>query len=188
MNLLPARVAADNIELPFGDVALPGELRARLRQGPAVSDVIAGIRPEAFGDAAISGETAPGLRFNARIDVVEAMGPEVYAYFDVPCRLHHPADRRDLLEQGDGAALAGRGNVRQVVARLPVTSGAAAGQEATLTVDPAGLKLFDPHTGANLLPPAPGAGASESGVHPGAHTRQKEAPGDIAGRSAEGAP
>ena len=116
------------------------------------------------------------------------MGPEVYAYFDVPCRLHLPADRRDLLERGDEAALAGRGNVRQVVARLPVTSRAAAGQEATLTVDSAGLKLFDPHTGANLLPPAPDTGGSKNGVHPGANTLRGEALGDVAGRSAEGAP
>ena len=66
-------------------------------------------------------------------------------------------------------------------------SRAAAGQEATLTVDPAGLKLFDPRTGANLLAAAPDAGGSKNGVHPGAHVLRGEALGDIAGRSAGGA-
>ena len=47
MNLVPARVSADRIELSFGAPPLPSELRARLSHGPAMADVIAGIRPEA---------------------------------------------------------------------------------------------------------------------------------------------
>ena len=170
MNLVPARVSADRIELPFGAAPLPGELRARLSHGPAMADVIAGIRPEAFGDSAIDGEHAGRVRFTTRVDVVEAMGPEVYAYFDVPCRSELPADLLDTVERRDESVLGGRDGVRQMVARLPVATGVAAGEEATLTFDPSGLNLFDPHTGDNLLSPAPDRGGSENGVHPAART------------------
>jgi multiple sugar transport system ATP-binding protein len=168
MNLVPARVSADRIELPFGAPPLPDELRARLSHGPAVEDVIAGIRPEAFGDSAIDGGHARRVRFTTRIDVVEAMGPEVYAYFDVPCRSELPTDLLDTVERRDDSVLGGRDGVRQMVARLPVASRVAAGEEATLTFDPGGLNLFDPHTGDNLLPPAPDPGGSKNGVHPAA--------------------
>ena len=133
-----------------------------------MADVIAGIRPEAFGDSAIDGEHAGRARFTTRIDVVEAMGPEVYAYFDVPCRSELPADLLDTVERRDGSVLGGRDGVRQMVARLPVATGVAAGEEATLTFDPGGLNLFDPHTGANLLAPAPDPGGSKNGVDPAA--------------------
>ena len=84
--------------------------------------MIAGIRSEAFSDAALAQDGAPGLEFTARIDVVEGMGSEVYAYFDVPCESELPADLLESVERGDEAAVGQRGNVRQVVARLPVAS------------------------------------------------------------------
>jgi multiple sugar transport system ATP-binding protein len=44
--------------------------------------VIVGIRPEHFEDAAIEDPGAPDrLRFRAKVDVVESMGSELYAYF-----------------------------------------------------------------------------------------------------------
>ena len=168
MNLVPARVSADRIELPFGAPPLPRELRARLSHRPTMADVIAGIRPEAFGDSPIDGEHAGQLRFTTRIDVVEAMGPEVYAYFDVPCRSELATDLLDTVERRDGSVLSGGDGVRQMVARLPVASRVAAGEEATLTFDPGGLNLFHPHTGNNLLSPAPDPGGSKNGVDPAA--------------------
>jgi multiple sugar transport system ATP-binding protein len=167
MNLLPARMSADGLELPFGDVALPDELRARLSPGATAGEVVVGIRPEAFGDAALGGEVR-GLRFDTRIDVVEEMGSEAYAYFDVPCPVELPVDLLDTVERGDESALGGRGNVRQVVARLPIASTVAMGENATLTLDPSGLKLFDPHTGAKLMPPVSDPGGTRNGVHPAA--------------------
>jgi multiple sugar transport system ATP-binding protein len=165
MNLLPARMSADGLALPFGDVTLADELRARLSPGATAGEVVVGIRPEAFGDAALGGEVH-GLRFDTRIDVVEEMGSEVYAYFDVPCPVELPADLLDTVERGDEAELGERGNVRQVVARLPIASAVAVGENATLTMDPTGLKLFDPYTGANLMAPVADSGGAKNGVHP----------------------
>jgi multiple sugar transport system ATP-binding protein len=179
MNLLPARVSADRIELPFGAPPLPGELRARLSQGPAMAEVIAGIRPEAFGDGAIDGEHTRHTRFTTKIDVVEAMGPEVYAYFDVPCRSQLPTDLLETPERRDQPVLGSRDDVRQVVARLPVASRVAAGQEATLTFDPDGLSLFDPQNGDNLLQRPSAARGPKNGVEPGAHTLRADALGDV---------
>ena len=45
--------------------------------------MIAGIRPEHFEDARFGDDVADGLRFRANVDVVESMGSELYAYFDI---------------------------------------------------------------------------------------------------------
>src|ERR1700723_1791342 len=45
MNFLPAHIEGDVVKLPFGDVAIPDELRSRLEAGPgARGAVIAGLR------------------------------------------------------------------------------------------------------------------------------------------------
>jgi multiple sugar transport system ATP-binding protein len=166
MNLLPGKVSAAGIELPFGTVPLPDAYRDRLSRGPVIPDVIVGIRPEALADAAIPVDAPLGLSFDARIDVVETMGSEVYAYFDVPVRTELPADLLESVERGDASAMGARGDVRQVVARLPVASRVAAGQRARLVLDPADLKLFDVESGNNLLAAAPAFEGSSNGASP----------------------
>src|SRR5438046_5609855 len=51
MNFLPARVEGDTLKWPLGDARLPDELRRGL-EGDGAKDVIAGLRPEDFEDAA----------------------------------------------------------------------------------------------------------------------------------------
>ena len=51
INLLPARVTAETIQLPFGEFLLPDELRRRLPQRLASNQFVAGVRPEAFAEA-----------------------------------------------------------------------------------------------------------------------------------------
>src|SRR3954463_7002147 len=63
MNFLPGRIEGDRVKLPFGD-APPGDaLRRKLQAAPGghrgARDVIAGVRPEHFEDAAIEGD-GPG--------------------------------------------------------------------------------------------------------------------------------
>src|SRR5215211_2141839 len=82
MNFLPARLEGDTITLPFGDAPIPGVLRGRLTGDGKAHDVIAGVRPEHFEDAVVEPDK-PGLRFSAPVSVVESMGSELYAYFDV---------------------------------------------------------------------------------------------------------
>src|ERR671939_31897 len=82
MNFLPARLEGDTIKLPFGDAPITDDLRRRIKGNGAARDVIAGVRPEHFEDAGVEREH-PGLRFSAQPSVVESMGSELYAYFDV---------------------------------------------------------------------------------------------------------
>src|SRR5215203_5286963 len=85
MNFLPARLEGDTIRLPFGDAPLPPHLRDRLKGDGSARDVIAGVRPEHFEDASVEPDR-PGMRFTAPVSVVESMGSELYAYFDVEAR------------------------------------------------------------------------------------------------------
>src|SRR2546423_2257828 len=87
MNFLPARIEGDTIKLPFGDAPLTDEVRSKLQAaegGHGARDVIAGIRPEHFEDAAIEETDLPNrVKFRAKVDVVEPMGSELSASFDV---------------------------------------------------------------------------------------------------------
>src|SRR5215218_5079759 len=82
MNFLPARLEGDTIKMPFGDAQIPDELKGRLTGDGKVREVIVGVRPEHFEDAVVEPDK-PGLRFTAPVSVVESMGSELYAYFEV---------------------------------------------------------------------------------------------------------
>jgi multiple sugar transport system ATP-binding protein len=154
MNFLPARLSADRIELPFGELELPDVVRSRLPQGQTAADVIAGIRPEGFADLALGGERAGMLSLSPRIEIVESMGSEVYAYFEVASRMPLPTD----LLASDAR--------RQLVARLPAITRVSAGEEARLGIDMRGLLLFDPSSGESLLAPVSESGGLRNGTLP----------------------
>ena len=83
MNFLPGRLEGDMVKLPFGDAKLPDELRRLQGAAAAASDVIVGIRPEPFEDAASRRTRMRTIKFKTKVDVVESMGSELYVYFDV---------------------------------------------------------------------------------------------------------
>jgi multiple sugar transport system ATP-binding protein len=150
MNFLPGRLEGDTISLPFGDVQIPGHLKQRLKGDGNTRDVIVGVRPEHFEDARVAGEAIQGLRFKAKVQVVESMGSELYAYFDVESTAHseqleelaRDAGMEDLPQHG--------GDATQVVARLDAASSATAGAEVDMVLETEELKLFDPNGGASL--------------------------------------
>ena len=98
-------------------------------------DVIAGIRPEQFEDAAIR---ADGMRFKAKLDVVESMGSEYYVYFETDDVRSEQLDDLEGLDTGT------------VVARLDAASAAQAGHALELALDTSQIKLFDPDSGRAL--------------------------------------
>jgi multiple sugar transport system ATP-binding protein len=156
MNFLAGRLDGETLVTPFGDTPLPGRLRSRLTgNGDVGGDVIVGIRPEHFEDAAIAGTNAPGMRFRAKIAVVESMGSERYAYFDV----HSAANSAELDELANDAGsddvpAHGSSDETQVVARLDAASGAHPGEEIDLLLDTEQIKLFDPADGRALTRPS----------------------------------
>jgi multiple sugar transport system ATP-binding protein len=134
MNFVPARLEEGVVKLPFGESPIPPGVNVNQRE------VIAGIRPEHFEDAAIDPQ---GMRFKARLDLVESMGSELYAYFEAE-EVH--SEQLDELAADGEAPGAGA----TVVARLDAASSAASGHELELSLDTAGIMLFDPGSGQAL--------------------------------------
>jgi multiple sugar transport system ATP-binding protein len=148
MNFLPGDVDGDTLRTPFGDAPLPGELKAGLNGG---GEVIIGVRPEYFDDPAVAGRELPGMRFRAKVAVVESMGSELYAYFDVDTAARSAHLSELARDAGlDDVPSHGAGEATQVVARLDAASRASAGEEVELALDTRRIKLFDPADGHAL--------------------------------------
>jgi multiple sugar transport system ATP-binding protein len=149
MNFLPARLEGDKIRLPFGEAPIPDHLRSKLQGNGAGREVIAGIRPEHFEDAAVAGDAHNLLTFKTKVQVVESMGSELYAYFDVEAQAQ--SDQLSELAADAGMEdLPSHGDSQQVVARLDAASRATPGQEAELVLEYDEIKLFDPNGGRSL--------------------------------------
>jgi multiple sugar transport system ATP-binding protein len=133
MNFVDARLERGTLHLPFGSIELPDAVRARLRPDVGSGPVVAGVRPEHFGDA---NGTAPegALAFRTRIDLVESLGSEVHAHF--------PA--------ADGGPV--------MCARIALPTPVRGGEVAGLQLDVTRVALFDPVDERSLL--APEAAAS----------------------------
>jgi multiple sugar transport system ATP-binding protein len=150
MNFMPGRVEGDTVKLPMVDVRLPASVRARLGSDSGRT-VIAGIRPENFEDATLVGEQRHhGSVFRARVDVLESMGSELYAYFSVESEHLESEELRELAEDAGTTEVPGGGGDGQVVARLDASSGARQGEEVELWVDSSQLHFFDPENGKTL--------------------------------------
>jgi multiple sugar transport system ATP-binding protein len=149
MNFLAARLEGDSVKLPFGDAPVPSALRGRLGGDGAGRDVIVGVRPEHFEDAIVEPDK-PGLKFPASVSVVESMGSELYAYFDVQASGVQSPELVELAEDAGISDLPRHGDEQQVVARLDAASRARPGEKAQLVLDTDHMMLFDPESGASL--------------------------------------
>jgi multiple sugar transport system ATP-binding protein len=152
MNFLPATVEGNQVKLPFGSVTI-AEDKARKAQGKGL--LMAGIRPEHFEDAAVMDASAKGSgsTFKAKVDVVEWLGNEAYAYipFEAPPEVQEQLQQleRDL----DGETLH-----TQLVISLDAASRIKEEDEAEIYVDSRFIHLFDPATGENLTVDSSAAG------------------------------
>jgi multiple sugar transport system ATP-binding protein len=150
MNFMPAHIEGDRVKLPLGDVPLSSEIRERLGSGSEGREVIAGVRPENFEDASLVGDArGDGITFRAKIEVLESMGSELYAYFAVESEGVESDQLAELAEDAGASEVPGGGS-NQVVARLDAASGVKEGEEAELWVDARKLHLFDPSSGESL--------------------------------------
>jgi len=167
MNFMPAIVQGDTVKLPIGDVRLPQELRERVGRGDGKT-LIAGIRPENFEDAALTGEArARGSTFRAKIEVLESLGSELYAHFTVTSDQQiESQELRELAEDVGGGEVPAAGAEGHIVARLDPQSQVRVGQEAELWVDASRIHLFDPDDGRNLTTDKSGSPATDGGQSP----------------------
>jgi multiple sugar transport system ATP-binding protein len=115
------------------DLLLPPEVGERLAAwGGDTSRLELGVRPGAFGDAGLlEGEIDPDRSFEARVMVIEPMGP------------HKDLAVRPLAREDDEAA--------EFTARVDNDTVAEVGGTVRLTVELDEVHLFDSETGENLL-------------------------------------
>ena len=83
MNFFGGHLEGDRVRTPLGDLPLDDALRRRLQRHEAGSkEVVVGIRPEEFEDAAlVTRRPQGGATSRPPIEIVESMGSEIYAYF-----------------------------------------------------------------------------------------------------------
>jgi multiple sugar transport system ATP-binding protein len=151
MNFLPATLAGGKVNLPLGEIALPEDVMSRV--GRDEKPVIVGIRPEDFEDASLVDERdrGQGSTFQARIDVVEWMGSELFVYLPVPRGdRQHQAGLSELARELDQEDLHSDSDESQLVARLDPASRVREGEEVELWVNTTRVHLFDPETGESL--------------------------------------
>jgi len=155
MNFLAATIEGEVLNCGLGKITMPDRIR-RATDRAKGREVIIGIRPEHFEDAAlVSGAAGPqGATVTVPIDLVESMGSDVYAYFTVRGEAHS-GDLDDLAADA-GQDMHGTGT--QINARLDAAANVRAGQQANLWVDTEKMAIFDAETGTNLT-------AETAGVH-----------------------
>jgi multiple sugar transport system ATP-binding protein len=151
MNLLPAKVKGNQVELPFVTVDVEPELAQRVADEDLL---IAGIRPEYFEDASLveADRRSKGSTFRATVDVLEWLGSEQFAYvpFEAPEAVRNQL--AELERELDSEALR-----TQLIVSIDSTSRLTRGDEAELFVDASRMHLFDPASGDNLTLSAGGA-------------------------------
>jgi multiple sugar transport system ATP-binding protein len=151
MNFLPATIEGDEVVSALGRATMPDDVRQQVHGSASGRDIILGIRPEHFEDARLVGDK-PGGRFTTRIDLVESMGSDVYAYFAVQGEGAHAADLEELAKDTgqDMTSLE-----TQITARLDAGAKVAADHEAELWYDTSKMHVFDANTGAKLTADEP---------------------------------
>jgi multiple sugar transport system ATP-binding protein len=161
MNFLPGTVEDATLHTPLGDMPLSNQLRQALERAGAPRDLIVGIRPENFEDAAlVAADARPaGITFRADIDVLESMGSDVYVYFTADFGQGVDVAELKELAQDSGRADTG-GSGETVAARLDAATGVREGEGAELWLDVRAIHVFDPASGKNLaLDDGPGSTA-----------------------------
>ncbi|HYZ78649.1 MAG TPA: sn-glycerol-3-phosphate ABC transporter ATP-binding protein UgpC [Gaiellaceae bacterium] len=145
MNLVEARI--DDNHAVFGQFRIPLDPRRRPPRG--VREVVLGLRPESFEDAAFAPADLP--RIEVEITVLEELGSDAHVFFHVDA----PRISSEAVEaEGDEATLL----VEEKAlfnARVDPRTRAEVGSRLELAVDASRFHYFDPKTGKTLLAAKP---------------------------------
>ncbi|MBV9335201.1 MAG: ABC transporter ATP-binding protein, partial [Solirubrobacterales bacterium] len=147
INLISAKVDGQKLVLPIAEVPLDDRLRAALDKTEGGTPLIVGLRPEHLFDAALVDDGhALGVTFQTRVDVLEAMGAEYYAY----SALEDPAGASELRTSADDDRESVGRRRPQLVARLSIDSTVCEREPIELWFDPRRLHIFECETGKRL--------------------------------------
>jgi multiple sugar transport system ATP-binding protein len=140
MNLVEARIDGDDVT--FGQFRVALDL---FRRPPAAAtDVVLGIRPEAFEEATFAPDGSATIEVH--VEVLEEVGSEGHVYFSV----HAPHISAESLEAEEDATILAESrslfNAR-VDPRAPIR----VGDTIRLAVDPSRFHFFDRETGSSLM-------------------------------------
>jgi multiple sugar transport system ATP-binding protein len=143
MNLVEATIEEDTLRC--GSFTIPADPSRRPADGP----VIAGIRPEAFEDAAFSSDGLP--KIEVHVEVLEGVGSDAYVFFNVDAERVMVEDALSDEREDSVSMLAESGNQALFAARVDPRTRARVGEQLTLTVDPSRVYYFSPETGESVL-------------------------------------
>jgi multiple sugar transport system ATP-binding protein len=164
MNFMAGTLEGGMLRTGLGDIPVTSRLRQALESSGTGREVIVGIRPEAFEDAALvpADNRGNGLTFHATIDVLESLGSEKFVYFTR--ELGATANVAELEELARDSGRADTGSTAEtVVARLDPATTLTEGADAELWADVRSLHIFDPATGRNLTLGDSGTPAAPAG-------------------------
>ncbi|MER7473187.1 sn-glycerol-3-phosphate ABC transporter ATP-binding protein UgpC [Micromonospora sp. NPDC000018] len=149
MNFLHAAVEDGKLRTALGDVPIGERIRRELEGADAPRELILGIRPEHFEDAALIDDDTRrrGMEFEAPVDIVESMGSDKYVYFSVEGERASAAELEELAADA-GADFSGGG--ASLVTRLSAESPVQEGQHRRVWFNLEKIHLFDPSNGRNL--------------------------------------
>ncbi|MET9232514.1 sn-glycerol-3-phosphate ABC transporter ATP-binding protein UgpC [Lentzea sp. NPDC003310] len=150
MNFVPATLENGALRSVIGDVTLTDRVRQLVEAADAPREVILGIRPEHFEDAALvePAKLSAGGKFTSQVDVLESMGSDKYAYFNLTGEQAASAELQELAADAGSDDVPGDGI--SLVTRLSSASGAVEGASADIWFDADKVQLFDPSSGKNL--------------------------------------
>ncbi len=156
MNLVNAQLIRDGgPRVRFADISLPMS-EAFVSERPGLAgylgrDVILGIRPSSFEDAAYDSEgDAPTL--DIQVQVTEKLGSEVNVIFivDAPAVQHQDTTAAADLGEDEQPTLPIAEDTSLWTARVNARSKAKPGAPLRLTVDTSTLHFFDPSSGQSI--------------------------------------
>ncbi len=151
MNFMAGTLEESMLRTSLGEFRLSDRLRREVESSGSGREVIVGLRPENFEDAAlVSADNRPhGITFRTSIDVLESLGSDVFVYFTRELGQGVNSAELEELARDSGRTDSGAGG-ETIVARLDAATRVSEGQDAELWVDARAMHIFDPATGRNL--------------------------------------
>jgi len=145
MHFLPGHVDGSRLALPMLELDAPPQVRDL----PADTHLVVGIRPEHMEDASLVSDSdrGRGAVFNTKIDVLESVGSDLYAHFTISTEGVESEELREIAEDAGTTDVPGDAGGEQAVARISPESKLKRGQEAEIWLDTSKLHFFDARSG-----------------------------------------